>query len=490
MKIHNTGTLEEFHQSTGGKFRSFIVKQQTLQGTKYWVPELLDHQKKSVAFLKKNQQVFDTSDAGTGKTSVHITDFANRRRKGGGKTLILCLKSLIYSAWGCDFALFAPDMTVSLAYAENRAQAFEVEADAYVTNVDAVAWLVEQPKKFWKHFDHLIIDESTAFKHGTSKRSAAVRKIVKHFSHVRLLTGTPTSNGICDIWHQMYLVDGGARLGPSFHGFRSACCVPEQVGNNKNAIQWHDKPNIEVVVGAIIQDVVIRNRFEDCVDIPPNHRYAVDFTMSPRHRKLYDALENDSIVGIGEKTISAINGAVLYSKLLQCASGATYSNGDVDGDGEYALLDTSRYELIGDLIEQRKHTVCFFNWKHQRDQLIRIAEKEEWPYAIIDGTVTKKGERERIVREYQEGKFKVLFAHPQSAGHGLTLTRGTTTIFASPTPNLEHFLQAYKRIYRIGQKEKTETIMILAKDTIDEYVWEQCQRKDVKQISLLEYLES
>lgn len=449
------------------------------------IPALFAHQKASLKFLKNRQRVFDTSSAGTGKTPVHIQDFAARRRKGGGALLVLCPKSLISCAWGKDFATFAPDMVVSLAYADNREKAFaaEAEADAYVTNIDAACWLASQKPGFFKRFDSLIIDESTSCKHHTSKRSKAVGKIRKYFEWRRFLTGTPISNGICDIHNQIYLLDDGKKLGESFFNFRSVCCVPVQVGSNPHAIQWKDKPGVEITVGALIDDMTIRNAFEDCVDIPPNFQHAAEFELGKHHRAQYNTLKNDATLLHKKGSITAVNGAVLYSKLLQCASGAVY-----DDAGEYALLDVERNELIAQLIEERKHSVVFFNWKHQRDELLRIATKEKWSYAVIDGETTKKGERERIVAAYQAGAYKVLFAHPQSAGHGLTLTRGTSTIFASPTPNLEHFLQAYKRIYRIGQTEKTETIMVIAKDTIDEYVWAQCQAKDVKQASLLDYL--
>lgn len=452
-------------------------------------PTLFKHQKASVAFLKPRPRVFDTSDAGTGKTPVHVTDFATRRRKGGGCVLVLCPKSLIRSAWGDDFATFAPDMKVSLAYAENREEAFAVDADAYVTNIDAAVWLAKQKPKFFERFEHLIIDESTSVKHRTSARSKAVDKIKKHFEIRRLLTGTPTSNGICDIHHQMLVLDDGAKLGESFFHFRSAVCNYERKlddrGKPTNFFEWIDKPGIEPVVGALIGDMVIRNVFEECVDIPPNHQYPVYYDLAPKHMAKYQKLKNDGFLLLKQQktSITAINGAVLYGKLLQCASGASYSD-----DEDYALLDTGRYELIADLIDARKHSIVFFNWRHQRDELLKQAKERGWSYAVIDGETTGKGEREEIVRAYQQGKYKVLFAHPQSAGHGLTLTRGTTTIFASPTPNLEHFLQAYKRIYRITQTLKTETIMVIARGTIDEQVWRSCQAKDVRQNNLLAYL--
>jgi SNF2 family DNA or RNA helicase len=249
-------------------------------------------------------------------------------------------------------------------------------------------------------------------------------------------------------------------------------------------VQWIDKPGIELSVGALIDDITIHHKFEDCVDIPPNYQYPLSFDLSDKSMKLYLKLKAENMLKFSSgQTITAINGGVLYQKLLQAASGAIYS-----GDDKYILLDTARHELIMDLVDARKHSVVFFNWKHQRDELIKLATAQSITFAVIDGDTTRKGERERIVAGYQTGAYKVLLAHPASAGHGLTLTRGTTTIFASPTPNLEWFLQGYKRIYRISQTEKTETIMLLARGTIDEKVWESLQRKDLSQGILLDYL--
>ena len=450
---------------------------------------LMKHQQKSRAFLKPRKRVLDFSDAGTGKTPVHITDFADRRRVKRTKfgcLLVLAPKSLLKSAWADDFKKFAPDMKVSIAWAENREEAFAAEADVYITNYAAANWLAKKPKKFFNRFDQLVLDEGTAVKHRTSQCSKAVKKIAQYFDWRRLLTGTPTSNGICDLWHQVYVVDDGDRLGKAFFAFQKATCTPETEAGH---IKWVDKPGIEPVVGALIEDITIRHRFEDCVDIPPNHRFAVPYTLTPSHRKLYQELENQKFLENKGRKISAVNGAVLYFKLLQCASGAVYVDPD-DDESDYTLLDPDRYDLIMDLVEARQHSIVFFNWRHQKDELVRVATARGIKFEMIDGTVTKKGERERIVQAYQRGEYQVLLANAQTIGHGLTLTKGTRTIFASPTPNLEHFLQGYKRIYRITQTEKTETIMVIAPDTIDEYVWEQCQKKDVRQSDLLAYVES
>lgn len=449
--------------------------------------KLMKHQADDVKWMKTRKRVLDFSDAGTGKTPKHIIDFAERRRKRGfGCLLVLAPKSLLQSAWAADFKKFAPDMKVSIAWADNREEAFAIDADVYITNTDAAVWLAKKPKKFFDKFDQLDIDESTSLKHRTSSRSKAVAKIAKHFPWRRALSGTPTSNGICDLWHQVYIIDDGERLGKAFFAFQKATCTPEKEGPG---IKWVDKPGVEPIIGALIEDITIRHKFEDCVDIPPNHRFAVPYSLTPSHRKLYEEMRANKYLETKGRKVTALNGAVLYFKLLQCASGAVYTDPD-DDESDYTLLDPDRYDLILDLVEARDHSIVFFNWRHQKDELIRVAKARGIKFEMIDGTVTKKGERERIVNAYQRGEYQVLFANAQTIGHGLTLTKGTRTIFASPTPNLEHFLQGYKRIYRITQKEKTETIMVIAPDTIDEYVWEQCQRKDVRQSDLLAYVES
>ena len=443
-------------------------------------PPLFKHQKVSKKILAKSDIVFDMSDPGTGKTRVEIEDFASHP-----VVLVLATKSLLYCAWGSDIDKFAPELVYSIATATNRDKAFDVDADVYITNHDAATWLAAQPKSFWKRFQGgtLVIDESSAFKHKDSQRSKAIVKIRKNFSKVRLLSGTPNTNGICDLWHQLYILDGGKRLGTSFYAFRAAVCEPTQVGPSAQMVKWTDKPNAEATVSAIISDIVIRHKFEDCVDIPANHKYSVPFHLNKRHFAAYKELEAASILQARDSVITAINGAALYTKLLQTASGAVYND-----DNSFSIIDEDRYDLVLDLAEARRNSIVFFNWQHQRDLLLKKADQRGLSFALIDGSITKKGERENIVEAYQAGRYKILFAHPQSTAHGLTLTQGVATIWASPTPNLEHYLQGLKRIHRIGQTEKTETIMVVAPGTIEEKVYESLLNKDAKLTALLEYL--
>lgn len=443
----------------------------------------MTHQNFSLKFLASNDEVFDMSDPGTGKTMPEILDFERRRKKKGKCALVLASKSLLESAWGDDIKKFAPNLTYSVAYAENREKAFAANADIYITNHDAAKWLEKKPKSFFAKFDTLILDESSAFKHHTSQRSKSVAKIAKFFQRRRLMSGTPNTNGISDIWHQMFIVDGGKRLGKSFYAFRSAVCTPIQVGRDADMIKWVDKPNAEAIVGALIQDVVIRHKFEDCVDIPPNHKYSVNYHLNKKHMAAYKELLDDSILKLKDRNVTAINKAVLYGKLLQLASGAVYGD-----DGQYALIDTGRYELTMDMVEERSHSIVFFYWQHQRDELVKQAEKRGIPYAVFDGSVVKKGAREAITDHFQKGFYRVIFAHPKSAAHGLTWTKGAATIWPSATPNLEWYLQGLKRIYRIGQTQKSETIMIISPGTLEEQVYESLQAKNVKLTTLLDCL--
>lgn len=442
------------------------------------------HQAVSLEHNDRSPIVFDTSDPGTGKTFVRITAYAKRRAKGAGCMLVLAPRSLLRSVWLNDIKKFAPDLKVSVADAANREAAFAEDADVYVTNVDAAKWLAAQKPTFFKKFTEFAVDESTAFKNHTSARSKAMAKIaqMKNFTHRCCMTGTPNGRSITDVWHQVFLLDGGARLGNSFYRFREAVCAPKQVGRDPNAIHWTDKEGAEEVVFGLLADIVIRHKFEDCVDIPPNHRYSVGYELTSKQRRAYDEMENTQMLLLEKSNdmVLAINAASVATKLQQIASGAVY-----DGQGGYALIDTARYEMILDLVEQRKHSLVLFLWQHQRNALLAEADKRGITFAVIDGSTSDR-ERHEIVQGYQAGAYQVLFGHPKTIAHGFTLTRGTTTIWASPTYDTELDAQGSKRQHRIGQTEKTETITIVAQGTIDEKVHAMMTEKRGRMLNLLD----
>lgn len=452
------------------------------------------HQRASLVHDKTTSCVFDMSDAGTGKTFVRIAAFVERRRAGGGKLLVLCTRTLMRNAWAADFAKFAPTMKVSLAPAEKRDAAFDVEADAYIVNHDGAKWLAKQPASFFKGFDELVIDESTAYKHHTSQRSKAAAKIAKHFKRRSCLTATPTSNGICDIWHQVYLLDGGKRLGSSFYKFRDTVCEPVQVGRHVHAVDWRDKPGAEDAVFGLIDDIVIRHRREDCVDIPDTHYYTVPYELTAKQRRAYADMEVAQLLWLfdtknkakGKPVATAVNAAAVATKLLQISSGSVYG-----GANTPHLVDLGRYEQLLDMVEERvdRHPLVFFYWQHQAEALRAEAAKRKLRHAVLDGNVPE-ARRAEIVTQYQAGLLDVVFAHPVTTAHGLTMTRGSSIIWTGPTYNLEWFKQGSLRQARIGQKRKTEIVTVVAENTIEEKVYAMMHDKNVREASLLDLFAS
>lgn len=438
------------------------------------------HQLRSLDHARKTSIVFDCSDPGTGKTAVRIWAFEKRRKAGGGAALVLAPKSLLRSVWANDTRRFAPGLKTAISVAGKHESVFASAADIYITNHDAVKWLAKQKAAFFKKFSELIVDESTSYKHHSSQRSKAVLRIAKHFKYRTCMTGTPNGNTITDVWHQVAILDDGKRLGGSFFKFRDSTCHAIQQGRNANAVRWIDKPGAEEAVFGLLSDIVIRHKFEDCVDIPPNHKYTIPFEMSPKHRKVYDEMQQHSMIAFKKSLVTAVHAGALANKLLQVSSGAVYESPE-----KYHLVDTGRYEMILDLIEERDHSLCLYLWRHQCDLLVAEAEKRGLMFAVINGD-TPLEERSAIEARYQKGEYRVLFGHPKTVAHGFTFTKGTATIWASPTYDLEHFTQGSKRQHRIGQTKKTETIVVVAENTLEQEVWEKMLMKEDRMINLLD----
>jgi SNF2 family DNA or RNA helicase len=445
---------------------------------------LWPHQKESLAIYRRTPIVLDTSDPGTGKTRAAIEAYKERRRAGGGCALVVAPKSLLEPAWGEDIKKFAPSLRFSVAYAHNRQKAFEHEADVYITNTDAATWLAKQKPKFFEHFDTLIIDEISYFKHHTSKRSKAMKKISKYFEYRAGLTGTPTSNGITDIWHQVMILDGGEHLGPSFWKFRDVVCKP--VVKNPAMPQyteWHDRPGAHEEVAEILGDISIRHKFEEVMKHVPGQRaYTVHYKPSAKLLKLYHELREQTLLMLEEGDVDAVNAAVLRQKLLQLCSGTVY------GKNKVHKLDDGRTELITELVSDRKHSIVFYNWDHQRQSLVEVFTKKKIPFVEITRD-TKDRDRNRIVQEYQAGQYQTILMHPQTGAHGLTLTKGTSVIWCSPSDRADLITQGDARVKRGGQTLKTESIRVCAVGTLEEQVYERTGKKLDAMNELMEMLQ-
>lgn len=448
-----------------------------------WTP--WQHQRYTVDKFRSTEIGLDFSDPGTGKTSAHIGLYDVLPHKG--RLLVACPTTLMRTAWAADIDRFFPHLTYSIADAKHRFEAFEAKTDVVIINTDGVKAITDkyktpaQLRKFLADFNQLTIDESTAYKHQSSARSKSAYKISQCIPRKFALSGTPNPISVTELWHQAMLIDDGKRLGPSFFRFRNAMQDSIQVGPQANHLQWTDKEQANELVMYLLQDILVRHEFEEVMtDVPPNH---VDFKwieLPPKLYRQYKQLEEEmSLLVEGDKQINAVHAASLRTKLLQLCSGAVY-----DGEGNYVVLDPFRYQLIADLVEERDHSVVFFNWKHQKDELSKHFTTRGISFAVIDGDVHER-ERPKIVEDYQAGRYQTLLLHPKTGAHGLTLTRGTTSILSSPMYEADYFKQTIHRIYRGGQTEVTNTLLVGAMRTVEELVYGQLLGKKARMTDFL-----
>jgi len=422
-----------------------------------------EHQKVTTDFIIDNPRCLITSDPGTGKTRSVLDAIANR----GSRTLVLAPLSILEASWGDDIEKFTPGLTYVVAYAKNRDKAFSGNEDVVITNHDAVKWLLKNQTKL-KNFDTLVIDEFTAFKNPSSQRSKAIKKLSDYFQYRIAMSGTPNSNGILDIWHPTLLVDDGERLGRRFYSFRASVCTPRF---NGFANEWVQKDNAEETVAAALSDINIRYELTECLDMPEQSVRTMYVTLPKNIMNQYETLSEDNVLYTGKATINAVHAGSKVKKLLQLCTGAVY-----DEHGDVQSIHSERYDLVMQLVEERAQSLVAFNWKHEQRYMVELADKLGIKHSTIDGS-TPAHKRKDIVDRLQAGELQVVFCHPQSAGHGLTMTKAKTVIWASPTYNAEHYQQFNRRIYRAGQTEKTEVIQIAARNTWEPEVYEKLQGK-------------
>lgn len=424
--------------------------------------------------------IINTSDCGTGKTGGVILFLGRLKDKGKlPKVLVLGPLSILEPAWAGDISTFAPGLTYSIAYAKNRRKAFEVDADIYITNHDAIKFLeAKENKDLLAKFKGGIIipDEFTAFKNPMAKRTKAMMYVTSEMRMCIPLSGTPRPKSVLDMFVPAWLCDFGERLGKKYYGFRARMCVSEQVGRDPNAVRWLEREGANEQVSNLLADISIRFAARDCLDLPPNRKRIMHVTLPPKALKAYKEMEKTNMMENERgELVSAIHAAARNTKLLQLCTGAAY-----DEKGGVVSFHKERYQLVFDLIREVDHSIVAYNWRHEREALTSIVDawnsrcaKEDYiNYAFIDGSVANPEIRAGLVKEFQAGRLQVLFCHPQSAGHGLTLTRGVRTIWCSATSNAEHFIQLNHRIDRAGQQRETETIMIAANDTKEPQVYQ------------------
>ena len=449
--------------------------------------EPLAHQKISGEFLKTHNRAGLFLDMGLGKTVVTLTrvmelmdDFAVN------KVLVIAPLRVAEDTWSRESVkwdhLAGLRISKVLGTAAQRHKAMAAPADIYVINRENVVWLIENYGKSWP-FDMVVIDELSSFKSPSAKRWRALKRVIKLSPYVVGLTGTPAPNGYIDLWPQVYLLDGGERLGRTLGEFRSRYFNP---GARKGHIvyEWKLKPGAKDAIDRVLSDLCISMKKEDWLKLPPIMYNTVTCRMSSSERKIYDQLKRDKVLPLLEGRLSDIENfdtaviggtaAVLRGKLLQLANGAVY-----DDHGEVMHVHDSKLDALEEIVEaaQGQNIMVFYSYKHDLERI-----KARFPQA------EEIGGPESIAR-WNRGEIPMLLMHPASAGHGLNLQEGGhTAVWFGLTDSLELFQQAVARLYRMGQQHSVMVHLLLCEDTFDGAVWDSLNRKDAVQDALMEAL--
>ena len=394
------------------------------------------------------------------------------------KVLIVATKRVALSTWTDEAAKWEHlhDLRLSrvLGSERERRSALSRDADIYIINRENVVWLTEYLGSDWP-FDMMVIDELSSFKSSSAKRFRALRRFRPMVRRVVGLTGTPASNGYMDLWAEMYLLDQGERLGKTITGYRSQYFRPGRQ-NGYVVYDWKLLPGADKVIQSRISDICLSMSAEDYLELPELLVNDVRVPLPEKAMKAYKKMERDKVLEVLDQEISAFQAATLMGKLLQMANGAVY-----DDNGGVTELHKAKLDALGELLEsaQGQPVLCFYSYKHDLER-IREAFKSYEPRTL---------DSEKDIRDWNEGRIRLLLAHPASAGHGLNLQAGGHILVWFGLPwSLELYQQANARLHRQGQTERVIVHRILAEGTADDIVREKLERKGLTQDELLEKL--
>lgn len=375
-----------------------------------------------------------------------------------------------------------------LGTAKQRIAALNTQADVYVINRENVTWLVEHLGPRWD-FDMVIMDELSSFKSSTSKRWKSLRKVIRRATYVIGLTGTPAPNGYVDLWPQIYLIDGGQRLGKTLTEFRRRFFHPGR-GKGHVVYEWIINPGAKEEIDRLLSDICLSMSKEDWLEMPDLIFNDVVVRMDSKARKLYDEFEKEKVLPLleglviedveeADNFVAGTTAAAVHNKLLQMANGAVY-----DDEGGVFHIHDAKLDALEEIAESNpgQPLLVFYAYKHD---LERIKNR------FTDAVVLNEGDTQDIISRWNNGNIPILLCHPASAGHGLNLQEGGhIAVWFGLTWNLELYAQANARLHRQGQEHSVIIHHIICENTQDERVIRALQQKDATQRSLLDALKN
>ena len=366
-------------------------------------------------------------------------------------------------------------LSVAVGTEMERKSALRAKADIYIINRENVQWLIEDSGIPFD-FDTLVVDELSSFKNHQTKRFRSLMKVRPKVVRIIGLTGTPSSNGLMDLWAEYRLLDMGQRLGRFIGQYRSTYFTPDK-RNGQVIFSYKPLPFAEKEIYAKIADITISMKSTDHLIMPELVTAQYPIKLSDKERERYDELRQDLVLKLAGGDVTAANAAALSGKLCQMANGAVYGD-----DGEIHYIHDRKLDALEDLIEAAngKPVLVAYWFKHDLERIKERLQKLHIPFSQLDSF-------ESIAR-WNRKELPVALIHPASAGHGLNLqTGGSTIIWFVLTWSLELYQQTNARLWRQGQTAETVVLHhIIAKDTIDERVMKALSDKDRTQTALIE----
>ena len=413
-------------------------------------------------------------DMGLGKSVITLTAIEElmHDRFEVSRVLVIAPLRVATNTWPSEIKKWdhLKDITYSVAVGTEaqRKAALAEKADIYIINRENVQWLIEKSGIPFD-FDMVVIDELSSFKSNQAKRFKSLVKMRPRVKRIVGLTGTPSSNGLMDLWAEFRLLDMGERLGRYIGQYRRAYFMPDK-RNGDIIYSYKPLPGAEEAIYKRIGDITISMRSKDYLKMPKCVINEVPVWMETHQSELYEQLKQEMVISLKGSEINAANAAALSGKLLQMANGAVY-----DGMGEPFFIHDGKLNALEDLIEgaNGKPVLIAYWYKHDLDRIkARFGVRE----IKADSDIT----------DWNAGNIPVAVIHPASAGHGLNLQAGgSTLIWFGLTWSLELYQQTNARLWRQGQTDTVVIHHIITKDTIDEDVMASLRKKERTQSSLI-----
>lgn len=423
--------------------------QEHYQWTGYHKPFLV--QVKTAAMMTTNPRAYVLNGMGTGKTKAALWSFDWLKSQGEARRmLVIAPLSTLSFVWQRECMETVPHLKVSVLHgsADKRRSRLAEDADIYIINHDGVG-VIKKELILRGDIDVFCVDEVAAYRNNRAIRSKTLQQIVRSRRWVWGMTGSPTPSSPTDAYGLAKLITP-ERAPRSFMTFRYDTMV--QI----NQFRWVPRNDAAKVVANLLQPAV-RFTLEEVVELPELIERPFDVIQGPRQRAAYLSLKNEAVAMLQKGMVTAVNGGVLFTKLIQVSCGYVYEDG-----GGYEILDNEmRLEAMHEIIDGAvRKIIIFAPFIHATKGISDYLTKEKITHRVVTGD-TPRGERDKIFNSFQRtAEFDVLVAHPGCMAHGLTLTSADTIIWFAPITSLEIFEQANARITRVGQCFKQQVFML------------------------------